>query len=228
MKQCSIGVKNRNIAGLTPSALCDMVSQMRPYFLLFIVAILTGIVSGQQPTRNNGSSSQLAPIEARTADGKRVLLRADGTWIWAEEQNPGPAAAPPTAEAVLTTPEKLVLFPADYDNKLVRLSDLRIGQLRYEASQKAYLLEVTSADGKYFPNIMLPGLIFVMNEEWARGLNTIYEKNGVDEHTKMIVAMVAKIKIVKLPLGESAAAVPVCIEFYNYAGKVNETLGTCK
>lgn len=195
-------------------------------FFLFLTTSSLAQSGGQreEPKASPQSLNQkvsLPDIEAKTADGKTVLLKSDGTWTWKDSGLPKPAAfaGPP----ISTTPEKLFLFPQDFDNKLVRLSSLKIGAIQAYPQDGIYLLKVRSAGDKYFSNNLTPGLLFAVDENGARSLEAEYHKNGVTEYTTMLVNMVVMIKVVD---SYTFAGIR-CFEFLNYSGKVVNTLGTC-
>lgn len=170
-------------------------------------------------------------VEATTNDGKKVLLRSDGTWVFVTATSSQTKSIKNlNGVPVLATPENVALFPKDYLEKTVRFGSVKIGDIGSynDGSQTAYPLEVESPNGKSFYNSVnaRQGINFLMDENIARILQSKYQSFGKGYLTQFIVNLVVIIKAVNDGQGNSIVfGVVRCIEFQNTRGSVTETIG---
>ena len=209
---------------------------MKKLFLPLIL-LFTSSVYGQQIPPNETSKKDVVinVVEAETKDGKKVLLKSDGTWIFAVPsapiQSPSPVPIKAFSPPLSATPEDVALFPKDYNGKLIKFSGLRIGSMEpySEGNLNLFFLDVTSRDGKFFTNIGSPGsLNFVMSEDFARELQAEYHRSQKGEYTNYVVNALVKLKVANDDAGRNWILAAIrCIEFQSYSGKTSRSIGTC-
>jgi hypothetical protein len=143
--------------------------------LIIPILLFTAIVTNfAQTTSENRQIDSEKTTEATTSDGKRVLLKANGTWSYL------PTKEPQKATFTVVSPEKVSMFFSDYIGQKIKFESIRIIRsqtIQVLGSQNiqgyeptSFIVSIMSGTGKIFTNTFLSAseLTFVMDKNLAR------------------------------------------------------------
>jgi hypothetical protein len=179
-------------------------------------------------------------MEATTSDGKRVLLKSDGTWDWfaspiTETTKPKDEQKISVTNAKIETIEKVTVFFDDYIGQTIKLNSVYIGALKAVpgTNNKTYGVTVQANDKTFYKEFMkIQDLNFTVDETLARQIFTEQEAvNKMAETNPLIKANSSRGVNLYIEIntndGYKIAAVR-CIEYINQSNRVTKTTGDCK
>jgi hypothetical protein len=179
-------------------------------------------------------------MEATTSDGKRVLLKSDGTWDWVaspatETTTPKDEQKVSITNAKTEAIEKVTVFFDDYIGQTIKLNSVYIGELKAVpgTNNKTYAITVQANDKTFYNSLLKMGYLnFTVDEALARQIFIEQEAlNKMAETNPLIRANSLRGVNLYVELnsknGYKIAAIR-CIEYTDKSKKVNKTNGDCK
>ncbi len=143
--------------------------------LIIPILLFTAIVTNfAQTTSENRQIDSEKTTEATTSDGKRVLLKANGTWSYL------PTKEPQKAIFTVMSPEKVSMFFSEYIGQKIKFESIRLIDskvIKVLGSQTlpgydptSFTIAIVSKTGTIFTNTFLSteNLTFVMDKNLAR------------------------------------------------------------